>query len=860
MVGRAGAAVDADGLACAGVQRPSLPHALVVEEGAVVEIAGPIVISEDTAISGSGTLRLSSSWNSTEPVFTILPGATLTIDGVTLDGNDAAGVKLQGVGASPGYDGAEDAAFILCKGNLCMKSGSIENVNSAEKGMRGGIIVLASGSSSFEMSGGEIKNNRFTGGPDGGFAHGIVTAKAGSTFTMSGGSIHHNSFKDDGDEDWSNGEPQGGNYLSGVVNLESGAKMEMSGDASIAYNDITGVVVGEVSHGDDTEFVMNGGSIHHNDLNAGRNMFMVYGQNWEWAVDRGWLFGNAIGGGVKIRSGSFIMNDGSIHHNNALFGGGVATFQSFGDTGTFLMNGGTISENTSYVGGGIYVSGGENSTADVHIVGGRIEKNNAVSQGGGIYVANPFTAHLENVVVYENDASLMGGGIWSCPTADVRNFITNGGAIYNNTAGSPDDNAKAGADIASVPKNSGHAMYLANRILGGGQTEYYRDGQITDNGDLGQEGRNVLGSVTPDSARFDPSNPGEPDGGGLTTSKDPTALNSEPAENAIALAEAKAKVIITQNTSERGGGIGTNGSIIIGSVPDPDDPSSGEYTLMVEKVWSGFKSDGEYSATVALVVTYEGTEYMLDTVTLTPEQPTGSFTGLGEGEYSVRELDVPDKVHVTYEVSGSNGMVATLGPNSREATIKVTNTYVTPTPTPTSAPTHTPAPTPTQSPTRTPEPTHSPQPTQTPPPTPSPRPTPQDDPRYPFTFTKRWSGWQQNKPEKEISWTLYRPDGTVYNHKFNGKQSGMTWTYRASLSVDGCYLIEKPIPGYTTTYVNVGTYAQVTDRCYTGGTIINSPIPRTGDSTPVLPILGAMALSALCTTTLAFSRRKEEHQ
>ena len=655
-----------------------------------MDLTEPITIPAGKQIifAGNGTIRLASTWNvNNKPVITVSEGASLILDGPTLDGNDAAGVKLQETGGGPGYgDSAEGADFILCRGKLSMTSGAIQNINSAESGSHGGIIVLAKGSSSFEMSGGEIKNNRFTGRAQGGWYHGVVTAKPGSTFTMTGGSIHHNSFKDDADGDWHDDVDQGGYYASGAVNLEEGSTMTMSGNASISYNDVTGVIVGAMAGDTKAEFVMNGGSIHHNDLNAGRNMFLVDGLDYSWAPGRGWLYGNALGGGVKIRSGgSFIMNDGTIHHNNALFGGGVAVFPSYGNTGSFRMNDGTISENTSYVGGGVYVSGGETATTDVYLVGGRIEKNEAKAQGGGLYVANTFAAHLENVIVYNNEAELMGGGLWSCPTADVRNFITNGGAIYNNAAGNPTDNTKAAADVASVPKTSGHAMYLANRILGGGLADYYRDGIISDNADPGQEGRNVLGIVTSDSVRYDPANPGEPTGGGMTTSKDPTALVSQPMNNAIALAEAKAKIIITQNKSERGGGIGTNGSIIIGTSPDPNDPTSGEYTLNVEKKWVG-TAPAEYAVKVQLIARHAGKDYPLDSVTLTNTNPTATFTGLPEGEYYVQEEPIPGYT-ATYAVSGRSGAkTALLSYSQKSAKITITNSIGTPPPSPTDAP------------------------------------------------------------------------------------------------------------------------------------------------------------------------------
>ena len=117
-----------------------------------------------------------------------------------------------------------------------------------------------------------------------------------------------------------------------------------------------------------------------------------------------------------------------------------------------------------------------------------------------------------------------------------------------------------------------------------------------------------------------------------------------------------------------------------------------------------------------------------------------------------------------------------------------------------------------------------------------------------FTFRKVWMG----DTEKSIDFTLYKADGTVYHHGFDKKVvNNREWRYNAWFSSPAaCYVIEKPIPGYQTKYVNVGVYAHVTDRCCDGGTIINKKIPKTGDeSNPVLwaglTLAGIAGLTAL---------------
>ena len=102
---------------------------------------------------------------------------------------------------------------------------------------------------------------------------------------------------------------------------------------------------------------------------------------------------------------------------------------------------------------------------------------------------------------------------------------------------------------------------------------------------------------------------------------------------------------------------------------------------------------------------------------------------------------------------------------------------------------------------------------------------------YPFTFTKKWTGGH----EDSIEWTLYSTDGTEVHKKFNKKTvSDTEWKYEAWFQNDEDYYIIETVPkGYRVRYENTGAHAGVTDRCYNGGTIINSKIPKTGDDSPL---------------------------
>lgn len=95
------------------------------------------------------------------------------------------------------------------------------------------------------------------------------------------------------------------------------------------------------------------------------------------------------------------------------------------------MNGGEISGNSAIkgdteadaaTGGGVYIA-----SNCVTLRGGCIENNYAEQQGGGVYIGSiPYSMRIYNAVITGNSATLLGGGIWACPTGDTEAFVTNG--------------------------------------------------------------------------------------------------------------------------------------------------------------------------------------------------------------------------------------------------------------------------------------------------------------------------------------------------------------------------------------------------------------------------------------------------
>lgn len=113
---------------------------------------------------------------------------------------------------------------------------------------------------------------------------------------------------------------------------------------------------------------------------------------------------------------------------------------------------------------------------------------------------------MYDTLITDNTASILGGGLWFCPTGDATAAVTNGAAIFGNkTISRGTDNA--GDDFVAVPREGEqHYITLADRMLGGGEVCWYRDGGVS-SGEAGSSG-GQLGA--PDgSPRYDPDNPGE---------------------------------------------------------------------------------------------------------------------------------------------------------------------------------------------------------------------------------------------------------------------------------------------------------------------------------------------------------------
>lgn len=545
--------------------------------------------------------------------------------------------------------------LILCHGKFTLNSGVLDLQNK-EIGTTNvnGIVQVCGANAQFIMNGGKIQNaktSNFRGG---------VRVCCNAEFIMNGGTISG---------------IDGGRYLEtgAVLVLAIDNATDIDGSASFEMNGGTiennsgyrgaGVFVKGREYTYRATMVMNGGIIQHNTCTGWTNAGKTF---------------PGAGAGIYIERNAIVtMNGGNILNNtvNGGMGGGIATADGFYDTFSsvedakkqgwtidryssyypagFIMNGGTISGNEAKTqegrgdngcGGGIYIA-----SDSVTLKGGIIENNESGKQGGGVYVGSiPYRLTIYDAIVKGNVATTLGGGVWACPTGDTEVFVTNGVGIYDNTS------LGAGDDVVSV-KTSGikYVLTLANRILGGGQVLWYKDGGIAND-------NSVLGNPNT-SPRYNSSDTPITE---IKNSVVPYALKAIVSDSAKKLAEENTKLFIRNNKSARGGGIGTNGGVIMGE-------KDNEYTLKVKKDWKDTDDNLKQSVTVYLKVG----DTVLDPVILNEENnwkaefkdlPAPNM--LGDVSYAVVENPVPENFTVEYQE-------AKVDEDNRMITIDITNTY-----------------------------------------------------------------------------------------------------------------------------------------------------------------------------------------
>ena len=442
------------------------------------------------------------------------------------------------------------------------------------------------------------------------------------------------------------------NISRAIVCVDNGGSMEMSGgtvQGSEGYES-RGVYL-QSTDMQDMSFTMTGGVIKNCYLAESGTGFRHGGGVYVTGLAEFTMSGTALitgcsaefGGGVYVHNQTenqtgmpaFYMNGGTISNCTAWNGGGGIFTEK---NNTFKMTGGSVTNNTAHDGGGgLFIRTLEGAEISCGYITGNKSECNA-SFGGGIYVEKEATLQLYNAVIKDNTAAALGGGLWTCSTGDIKVYVTDGGAVYDNRAQATDvtrDSNQAGDDISNF-MGSGH-LTLYNYMLGGGLNQYYKDGGVT------------LYLGTPDCDADRGWGTGAPSKSAKRYGPDFQELYTDTVEKSTSIAlknivtkeaktgaENKAKVVISGNSASRGGGIGTNGNLIIGT------PQEKTYTVNIEKVWSDntpVDKKGEVSAYLVI-----GTQTMGHVKLNSSNGWKATFTGLIEDPdevvYSVQEVSV----------------------------------------------------------------------------------------------------------------------------------------------------------------------------------------------------------------------------
>ena len=526
-------------------------------------------------------------------LFTVKNGGTLTISNLTLDaGGRMTLIKVEAGGTLILEEGAvlkNCARSAICnEGTLIMNGGSITGNDMQQKDSRpGNGGVFNDVGAEFTMNGGSISGNgRIQTSEDTsingtysteGYAGGVTNL---GTFTMTGGEIRGNGCYSSGNVKGAGGVNNLGTFTLEGNGIIAENRTTFAGDVGGVYNgegatftleenaEISGNVALQSGGGvyNDGNFTMNGGTIKgHKVTQFGGGVYNSVDGTFEMksgriteneAMDESTTALNSSTGGGVFNSGTFNMHGGEISYNTAAKGGGIQSGIDVAFTGgraeaTFTMDGGLIVHNTATAnGGGLFVYTRSVAT----ITAGRIEYNEAKGEngggysGGGIYINQATggaenekyngTLYLRNAVITGNQSKEEGSGIAACPYSNVQIYMLEGGAIYGNqcsTTGETLPQVYVAKPYDTLERE--HVIELSKYMLGGGEY-HWTDAQgkaLTD--EQLQNGRTL------------------------------SAYNTiAEGSHEVQAAKAKAQVWITNNISaERGGGIGCNGNLYLGT-------------------------------------------------------------------------------------------------------------------------------------------------------------------------------------------------------------------------------------------------------------------------------------------------------
>lgn len=301
------------------------------------------------------------------------------------------------------------------------------------------------------------------------------------------------------------------------------------------------------------------------------------------------------GGGIaSVDGGTLNMTGGSVTANYSEEAGGGIYAGFWGKAITFTMTGGTIAGNKSVngEGGGLRIAGGNNSGTMATINAGENSKiyitNNKTMTGstkdrggdwggGGIFIQEHGRLNILRSLITGNKAGGWSGGIGACPTGETIVSHSYGAATYGNKDNVDQDGNPLGTYHYSAGgnnKNEDHdeTNYVTPDFQKSGHKDFFL---VRNKDDARSTIAVVLGKMLGGgSAGWHGTCDGNPvtiDPNGGAEAKYMFGLEAQPTDDAINKAQGAATTIISGNYSyTHGGGIMTNGDLIVGEVTSLD--------------------------------------------------------------------------------------------------------------------------------------------------------------------------------------------------------------------------------------------------------------------------------------------------
>ena len=465
-------------------------------------------------VTGFGAIDAASDSGSVKHVVTVKEGGTLDLKGGMI--TTAANLS-------------DDGHVIFSEGKVKIEGGYVTNGNGG--GWGGGLCITgekAGANASLEMTGGVVAGNKSGSG-------GGIYADKGATLKLTGGIISGNATYENTCN--SGGSPENG-YGGGV--FTKNACVSISDSASITNNRVDSNISESFNNG-----LLGGGGI-----------------------------ACVNGGKLSITGGSVTAN-----YSHEAAGGVYAGF--YNQTIEFEMTGGTIAGNVAEnaEGGGLRIAGGDNTGTMATISAGENSKiyitNNKTMTGkdrggdwggGGVFIQKGGKLNIVKTLIAENEAGGWGGGVGACPTGETIVSHSNGAAIFNNkdnngehySAGGYGKNEDSNSEYITEPfKKSGHKdFFLVRKKDGANSTIAVVLGKM-----LGGDSAGWQGTCDGEKITI------EPNGG--AEAKYMFGLEAHPTADAMGKAQTAATTIISGNYSyTHGGGIMTNGDLVVGEVKD----------------------------------------------------------------------------------------------------------------------------------------------------------------------------------------------------------------------------------------------------------------------------------------------------